>query len=149
MWKSSQKHDHHFYGEITIFSDKSTFLLNKLLISWFHRNFLAWSRFSTFPHYLLMDFYVTQILREINYGECRSCKTAIFAILRDLNFVHLANFRLLKMQKFIKIRIKSLYMENGRFCTSTFATFDFTKNLRDWKIQKFPHSQNQFSPKIF
>ena len=32
------------------------------------------------------DFPATQILGEINFGEFRSCKTAIFAILEALNF---------------------------------------------------------------
>ena len=44
------------------------------------------------------DFSVTQILREINFGECRCCKTAVFVtvwifqdfsvtqILREINF---------------------------------------------------------------
>ena len=32
------------------------------------------------------NFPVTQILREINFGDSRSLKTAIFAILEALNF---------------------------------------------------------------
>ena len=44
------------------------------------------------------DFSVAQILREINFGESRSSKTAIFAILRPANFVHLVKFRLQKVQ---------------------------------------------------
>ena len=35
-----------------------------------------------------------QILCEINFGEFRSCKTAIFAILWALNFVQLVHFSL-------------------------------------------------------
>ena len=33
------------------------------------------------------DFSVTQIIREIHFGEFRSSKVTIFAILGDLNFV--------------------------------------------------------------
>ena len=47
------------------------------------------------------EFSVTQILREINFGECRSSTNAIFAILWDLNFV-LAN---LGLQKWIKFKM--------------------------------------------
>ena len=48
------------------------------------------------------DFSVTQIFREINFGESRSAKTAVFAILGALNFHNLVNFSLQKVQKFIK-----------------------------------------------
>ena len=37
------------------------------------------------------DFSVTQILREINFGESRSAETAIFAIFAALNSVYLVN----------------------------------------------------------
>ena len=47
-----------------------------------------------------------QILREINYGKCRSYESASFAILGALNFVHLVNLFLQKVQKYIKIKIK-------------------------------------------
>ena len=62
-----------------------------------------------FPHYTVWKFYdfsVTQILREINFGDSRSSKTAVLAILGALsNFV---NFTLQKMQNFIKTTIQSL-----------------------------------------
>ena len=35
------------------------------------------------------DFFVTQILREINFAEFRRCNTTVFAILGALNFVNL------------------------------------------------------------
>ena len=41
---------------------------------------------------------VTQILREINFGEYISSKTAVFAILGALNFANLVNFTLQKVQ---------------------------------------------------
>ena len=53
-------------------------------------------------------FSVTQILREINFGESRSSKTAGFAIVWALNMIYLADFSLQKVQKFIMIKIQSL-----------------------------------------
>ena len=50
----------------------------------------------------ISGFYVTQILREINFGEFRSPKTAIFAILGAKNFVNLVICSLYKVQKFMK-----------------------------------------------
>ena len=44
------------------------------------------------------DFSVNQILRGINFGESRSSKTTVFAILGALNFVDLVNFHLQKVQ---------------------------------------------------
>ena len=55
---------------------------------------MAWSTVCKFK-----DFSVTQILREINFGESESYKTAgVFAILGALNFVDLVNFSFLKVQ---------------------------------------------------
>ena len=51
------------------------------------------------------DFCITQIIREINFEHSRSAKTAIFALLRAVNFVQLVNFSFQKVQKFIKIKI--------------------------------------------
>ena len=73
------------------------------------------------------DFSVIQILCEINFKECRSSITAVFAIFGALNFVDLVNFRLQKVQKFLKIKVQSL--ENGKnVCirTSRFSKSDFT-----------------------
>ena len=53
------------------------------------------------------DFSVTYILREINFGDSRSFKTAVFAIIEALNFDDLVNFSLQKLQKFIKLKIQS------------------------------------------
>ena len=55
--------------------------------------------------WIFHDFSVNQIFREINFGEFRSCKTPIFALLGALNVVNLVNFSLQKVQKFIKIKI--------------------------------------------
>ena len=50
----------------------------------------------------LQNFSVTQILCEINLGESRSSKIAIFAISGALNFAHLVNFSLQKSEKIHK-----------------------------------------------
>ena len=66
--------------------------------------------FSGLPEYIVekwQDFSVTQILREINFGESRSPKTAFFTILKALYFVNLVNFSIQKVQKYIKFKIQS------------------------------------------
>ena len=57
-----------------------------------------------------MDFAITQILRETNFEEStRSSKTAIFAILRTLNFVHFCKFQPSNVKKVHKYQcLKSL-----------------------------------------
>ena len=52
-------------------------------------------------------FPITQILREIYYGEFQNSKTAVFAYFEALDFVDLVNFSLQKVQKFIKFQIQS------------------------------------------
>ena len=54
------------------------------------------------------DFPISEMLREINFGESRSSKSAIFAFFEGLNFVKLVNFSLQKAQKFVKIKVQSL-----------------------------------------
>ena len=56
---------------------------------------------STWHHTLwkLQDFSKIQILREINFGESRSSKIAIFAIFGTAKFVNLINFNLPKSVK--------------------------------------------------
>ena len=54
------------------------------------------------------DFSVTQIFREINFGESRSSKTAVLTILEALKMILLVNFSLQKMQKFLEITIENL-----------------------------------------
>ena len=48
----------------------------------FHLRYLVWT---------FQDFSVTKILREIKFGESRSCKTGIFAILGSMNSLELRN----------------------------------------------------------
>ena len=56
----------------------------------------------------LQDFSVTQILREITFGESSNFKNAVFAVLGVLNFVNLVDFGFLKVQKLIKTQIQTL-----------------------------------------
>ena len=59
VWKSRQKYDHHFYLNIDIFSVKPTFLITKLLKSWFHGIFFfAWSHFSAFFHTVNHEYFL-------------------------------------------------------------------------------------------
>jgi len=51
-----------------------------------------------FCRHVFEDFSVTQILCEINFNDSRSSKIAIFAISEALNFVHLVNLSLQKVQ---------------------------------------------------
>ena len=95
----------------------------------------------TFPHCVSQTFtlhnkvwifkYLSaiQILREINFEVSGISKTAIFAILGAVNFVHLGNFTLAKVQKCIKNQIQSLCM-----CVK-------------WLILHFKNPQNWFHVK--
>ena len=56
----------------------------------------------------LQDVCTTEILREINFEYSRSAKSAVFAILGAVNFVHVVNFSLRKVQKSKNIQIQSL-----------------------------------------
>ena len=53
------------------------------------------------------DFSVIEILREINLGDSRSSKTAVFAIFEVLNLVNLVDFSLTEVHKCIKIKNKN------------------------------------------
>ena len=59
------------------------------------------------------DFSVAQILCEINFVECRSAKTAVFAHLEALNLSSFWKFQPSNVHKFIKI-IKLLSPKNGK-----------------------------------
>ena len=65
------------------------------------------------------DFSVTQILREINFEESRSYKSAVFAIIEALNFVNLVNYSLQMVQKLQKSKFrvcKCVKMPDFAFC---------------------------------
>ena len=73
------------------------------------------------------DFSITQILREINFGDSRSFMTAIFAILEALNFDGLVNFSLQKLQMFIKSKLRhSGCVKIADFAILESQKFDFT-----------------------
>ena len=83
------------------FLDSKKFLYCKKLVQWHN------SKPSCFTVWKIQHFSITQILREINFGECKSSKNAIFAILGAVNFVNLVGFSLQKVQNFINIKIQS------------------------------------------
>ena len=56
-------------------------------------------------------FSITQILREINFGDFRSAKTAIFAIFGAVSFVNLAKYQPSKRAK-ISSKLKFRASEN-------------------------------------
>ena len=57
-----------------------------------------------------LDFSITQILREINFVNSKSAKTAVFCHFRGCDFVHLVNLSLKKVQESINFKIQSLKM---------------------------------------
>ena len=69
----------------------------------FQRNKGQWPQCANFRIFLSFRFYVKSILDNVEV-----LKIAFFAILGTLNFDILVNFRLLKVQKFIEIKIQSL-----------------------------------------
>ena len=61
------------------------------------------------------DFFTTQILREINFGDFEAPKTVILTIRAGLNFEFLQIFDISKSEIFLKIKIQSLQnFKNGR-----------------------------------
>ena len=54
------------------------------------------------------DFFVTYILREINFGDSKSSKTAVFANFWALSFVNLVNFSLQKCNMTEDFSLKAL-----------------------------------------
>ena len=52
-------------------------------------------------------FSITEILREIKFGDSRSAKSAILTHSDALNYVFLVNLAFQKLQKCIKIKIQS------------------------------------------
>ena len=70
------------------------------------KRFLVWSVWSVWSSshgsimvWKVQEFSVTQVLREINFGEFRSSKTAFLTILKALNFVYFVNYILHKVHK--------------------------------------------------
>ena len=74
------------------------------------------------------DFLSFQILREIKFGESRSCKTAIFCRSRGCEFCNLGDFQPSKSAKIHKFKVqclKCVIICDG-FCTSRIPKSDFT-----------------------
>ena len=99
-------------------------------------NFIHWRRppsFSVLPTsfrttvWKFHDFSITQFLREINFGDSRSPKSAILTHLKALNFDFCEFLHFLKAEIY---QISKLYSsqngKNGSFATSTFCKIDFT-----------------------
>ena len=77
------------------------------------------------------DFSVIQILREINFGNIRSSKTAVFVIFGALNYVDMGNFSLQKVQKLKKknqnsVPVNVLQWQIVNFNLDRIPKIDFT-----------------------
>ena len=98
-----------YWAYFNAYSSKTICLSLRFIICWF----FSWFQDKSYQikySYIVHEYFsilrtVTQILREINFGEFRSFKIAVFVILGAQNFVVLLNFSLQKVQKFIKIQI--------------------------------------------
>ena len=94
-----------------------------------------WLSNLNFTVWKLQDFSITQILRETNFWDSRNAKTAVFAILRAVMFVHMKNFSLQKLQK----SYKSKFSAPKCVKIADFALLESLKLIsRDRKIMKFP-----------
>ena len=72
------------------------------------------------------DFSVIQILREINFGDSRSAKSAILKLSEALNLTFYEFLPFLKTENQIK-KFRALEIaKNGSFRTSRFSKIDFT-----------------------
>ena len=80
----------------------------------------------------ITEFFIPQILREIIIGESKVSRSAIFTLLKGSEFVFWWIFALVHQINKIQTPKNG---ENGIFRTSK---IDFTQNLSDRKILKFP-----------
>ena len=86
------------------------------------------------------DFSITQILREINFGDSGSVKSAILTHVEALNFDSHEFLHFLKTEIYQIKEIQSpKNCKTSSFRTFAFSKIDFTQNLSDSKIMKFPH----------
>ena len=86
------------------------------------------------------DFSITQILREINFWDSQSAKSAILTHLEAPDFDFFGFLQFLKDEIYQNNKIPSLKKrKNGRFTTSRLSKIEFTQNLSDRKILKFSH----------
>ena len=74
------------------------------------------------------DFSITLILREINFGDCESAKSAILLHLEALKFDFFYEFLQFLRDEIDQIaKIQSLQnVKDGSFRTNTFSHIDFT-----------------------
>ena len=62
------------------------------------------------------DFSATQILRETNFGKCRSSKHAILTVLEALNFDFWKNFIVVNIKSYKNSKFRAAqYGQNGSF----------------------------------
>jgi len=88
----------------------------------------------------ISSFSINQILREINFWNSRSAKSAILTHLEALNFDFYEFLHFLKAEIDQKLRCRvSKLAKSGIFRTSSMSKNDFTQNLSDRKMLKFPH----------
>ena len=66
----------------------------------------------------LQDFRITQILREINFVDSRSAKTAVFAILGAVNFVNLVIFSLKNAKNGSFALLESIKLISRKICVT-------------------------------
>ena len=72
------------------------------------------------------DFSITQILLEINFGDCKSAKFAISTNFEALTFdFFFQNFCKAEVHQMKKFRAPKI-AKNGNFRTFTFSKIDFT-----------------------
>ena len=82
-----------------------------------------------FPVWKFQDFSITQILREINFGDFRTTKSSILTYFEAMNFDFYAFLHFLKAEiyKINKIQSRaSKIAKNGSFRTCRFSKVDFT-----------------------
>ena len=88
------------------------------------------------------DFSIIQILREINFRKSRGAKSAILTLLETLKFDLCKFLPFVKAENDQKSKFRvSKIAKNGIFRTSQVSKIDFTQNLKDRKLWKFPHCE--------
>ena len=90
----------------------------------------------------IQHFFVTQILREINFGGYRNSKIAVFAILGALNFANLVNCRLQKVQNSKNSKFRACKCVQLAY----FALLKMPKLISRKIWVKFPHCDAKIEP---
>ena len=105
VWKSCQKRVHCFSGKINISSIKSTFLLKKLLKSWFHGNFWEWLHF--------IVFYYGKFLYRLRWRWTKE--------LRMIFKRYLIKYLYMEIYAYLPIYIYKFFVLSWNVCTFEFA----------------------------